>query len=51
MKIKLKTISKRCPDGELYKFKNGKAAVPGLWIQGQKVLLSLKEFKELTATT
>jgi hypothetical protein len=30
-KLKLFTGNKRCRDGEIYRFKKGKAIVPGMW--------------------
>lgn len=46
--MKLKT-NIRCKDGELYKFVNGVAVVPGMRSKttGQPVTITLKEFKEL----
>jgi len=46
--LKLKT-NIRCPDGELYKFINGVAVVPGMRSKttGQPVTITLKEFHEL----
>lgn len=47
MKLKVGTTQKRCPDGELYKFKNGIAEVPGMRFCGKKVFITLAEFNEL----
>jgi len=46
--MKLSTVRKRCPEGEVYVFKNGVAEVPGLRISGKPVKITLAEFKELT---
>lgn len=47
MKLKLKTINKRCPNGELYQFVNGIAVVPGMWISKKPVHITIVEFNEL----
>jgi len=44
--MKLK-VNLRCPDGELYKFVNGVAVVPGMRRLGKPVTITLREFHEL----
>jgi hypothetical protein len=40
-------INKRCPDGELYKFKKGVAIVPGVRSNGKVVTITFPEFISL----
>lgn len=59
MKIKTGTVQKRCPNGgmnpdnticnngELYKFKNGIAIVPGARFNKQPIQITIKEFNSL----
>ena len=47
MKLKPRTVNKRCKDGELYKFKRGVAVVPGFRMHHKPVLITFKEFKEI----
>lgn len=47
MAIKLGVVRKRCPQGELYVFKNGVAEVPGARFQGAPLTISLSEFNAL----
>lgn len=47
MKIKPFTGTKISPDGELYRFKKGVAVVPGVWMRGKKVLITIGEYLEL----
>ena len=35
-------------DGEKYLFKNGVAVIPGMWMNGNEVKISIKMFNELT---
>lgn len=51
MKIKAGNIQRRCPDGELYKFKNGIAEVPGIRFRRKPMYITLSEFNELCANT
>ena len=46
--MKLLTVKKRCPEGEVYVFKNGVAEVPGPRISGKPAKIILTEFKGLT---
>lgn len=45
--MKLATCKRRCPAGELYKFKNGIAEVPGLYIGGKQATITIFEFARL----
>ena len=44
MKLKPRTVTKRCEAGEMYKFKRGVATVPNFWMHRKPVLITLKEF-------
>jgi len=46
-KVKLFSGKKRCSAGETCSFKNGWAEVPGFWIKGEPVLISIKQFNEV----
>ena len=47
-KIKLFSGLKKCPSGELYRFKNGVATVPGMRFHSRALKITIKEFRELT---
>lgn len=48
MKLRLKTTIRH--EGEVYKFVNGEAIVPGMWHRStnRPCTITIKEFKELT---
>jgi len=46
-KVKLKPVKLRCRQGEVYLFIGGWAEVPGFYVGGKPVKISLQEFKEL----
>lgn len=48
-KFKRKTKTVRITyEGEVYTFKNGYAKVPGVLYQGKPMLISIKNFREMT---
>lgn len=47
IKRKTKTVIKKYDD-EIYVFKNGIAKVPGTYFQKKQMLITLKEFNELS---
>jgi len=47
LKRKIRTVIKK-DEGEVYTFRNGVAKVPGCRFGGKPMLITMKEFKELT---
>ena len=48
MAIKLGTVRKRCPEGDMYVFKNGVATVPGVYFQRKPMTITLAEFNAMS---
>jgi len=44
------TGMKRCPDGEIYRFKKGIAKVPGMTFSRKPVYVTFKQFIEINST-
>ena len=47
-KVKMFSGSKKCPKGDVYKFRKGIAIVPGFIFSGKEVKISIMEFRELS---
>lgn len=46
-KVKLFSGKKKCPDGDVYKFRKGIANVPGCLFAGQPMKININEFRKI----